>query len=305
MSNLKLIIIVPVYNCAPFIDRCVQSLVNQTYSNINIILINDGSNDSSFEFCKKWSLLDSRIILINKSNEGVSKTRNIGIEKAIELGADLVGFVDADDYIDKDMYYNMINQLVYNKADLSICSRVRELDNSTITYLGEEDCILNGFINLNKLACEYDLHSSINKVYSISFFQSGIRFPEGMAYGEDLCFVIDILKESKKAIYIPTGYYHYVENKSSASFNWNEKKLKEGIICYRKLFDFFVEKGISARPALNNIFGAYARAYQKGNKSQFLKDYRFFFIKNIKYCYKFMKYWLFFIHPPLYFVLKR
>ena len=89
-------IVVPVYNCENYIERCIKSLLEQTYKNIEIILINDGSKDRSLDICKKYSNIDKRIVIIDKKNEGVSKARNTGIKKS---NGKFISFVDADDLI--------------------------------------------------------------------------------------------------------------------------------------------------------------------------------------------------------------
>ena len=97
----KISIIVPVYNVEAYLERCVESILKQTYSNLEILLVNDGSTDKSGELCDQLALRDQRIRVIHKENGGLSDARNRGIDEA---SSDLIGFIDSDDYIDKDMY---------------------------------------------------------------------------------------------------------------------------------------------------------------------------------------------------------
>lgn len=101
MQKGKISIIVPIYNSENDLDQCIESIVNQTYKNLEIILVNDGSTDNSVNICKNWEANDSRIILIDKQNEGVAKTRNEGLKIAT---GDYIGFVDHDDFIEPEMY---------------------------------------------------------------------------------------------------------------------------------------------------------------------------------------------------------
>ena len=100
-------VVVPVYNAEKYLDKCIQSIINQKYSNLEIILVDDGSKDNSLELCKKYAESDKRIKVIHKENEGVSTARNSGIEVA---SGDFIAFIDSDDYIDENMYFNMMQK---------------------------------------------------------------------------------------------------------------------------------------------------------------------------------------------------
>ena len=111
----KVSIIVPVYNNEEFLDKCLKSIINQTYKNLEIILINDGSKDNSLKIMKDYAIKDTRIIIIDKKNEGVSKARNDGIKKAT---GQYITFVDSDDYIDLTQIEEMYNAIKKNKVDV-------------------------------------------------------------------------------------------------------------------------------------------------------------------------------------------
>ena len=114
----KISVIVPVYNVEQYLERCVDSIINQTYKNLEIILVNDGSTDNSGQLCDKLAKKDNRIRVIHKENGGLSDARNVGIDEA---KSDLIGFIDSDDYIDEDMYELLINNMKNANADLSMC----------------------------------------------------------------------------------------------------------------------------------------------------------------------------------------
>ena len=111
-------IIVPVYNCERFLDRCVESLVAQTCSEIEILLVNDGSKDGSLAVCRKWEARDKRVIVIDRPNGGVSAARNAGLDRA---RGDYIAFVDADDYVESTMYEKLVGVARERGADLVFC----------------------------------------------------------------------------------------------------------------------------------------------------------------------------------------
>ena len=118
----KISVIVPIYNSEKFLNKCLDSIVNQTLREIEIILINDGSVDSSYQICERYAEYDKRIILINQENKGVSSARNAGIEKA---SGEYLGFVDSDDYIEAEMYSKLYNSAKRYDADLVNCDAIR------------------------------------------------------------------------------------------------------------------------------------------------------------------------------------
>ena len=111
----KISVIVPVYNAEKYLSRCIDSILNQTYKNFELILINDGSKDNSIEILRKYENIDDRIKVIDNSNNGVSKTRNIGVRLA---EGEYIQFIDSDDFIDKNMFEYAINVMEQENADL-------------------------------------------------------------------------------------------------------------------------------------------------------------------------------------------
>lgn len=135
MEKELISIIIPIYNTDKYINRCLQSVIAQTYKKIEIILIDDGSTDKSFEICKKYSNQDSRIRLIHQNNRGSSATRNRGIKEAT---GKMITFIDSDDWINEKyietLYYNMI----YNKAQLSVCGYQRVAEEKKVVTKEEK-----------------------------------------------------------------------------------------------------------------------------------------------------------------------
>ena len=120
-------IIVPIYNVSEYLERCIKSLINQTYKNIEIVLVNDGSTDNSLDICKKYQNKDKRIVVLDKKNGGLSDERNYGIERAI---VQYITCVDSDDYVTDDYVEFMYNNLKKDDADISICKHIVLFDNN-------------------------------------------------------------------------------------------------------------------------------------------------------------------------------
>jgi len=120
---MKISIIIPIYNSEKYLSRCLETVINQTYSKLEIILVNDGSRDKSLDICKHYQSKDSRIIIIDKINEGVSVARNTGIEAAT---GKYIGFVDADDWIEPSMYESMLNNIEQYKCNIAFCNFTKD-----------------------------------------------------------------------------------------------------------------------------------------------------------------------------------
>lgn len=129
----RISVIVPVYNVEKYLDKCVQSILNQTYENIELVLIDDGSTDGSSKICDKYGKIDSRVKVIHKENGGLSSARNRGIDEAV---GKFITFIDSDDYIHHQMLEILYEGIIKNKSDISICEYRRFDENETIE---EED----------------------------------------------------------------------------------------------------------------------------------------------------------------------
>lgn len=211
-------VIVPVYNVEKYLDNCVNSLVNQTYKNLEIILVDDGSSDKSPQICDKWKQQDSRIKVIHKENGGASSARNAGLDAAV---GDYIGFVDSDDYIDFDMYEIMLKQIMDNHADAASCAIVRENPDGSVEMWGSKQARLNILDNTSLLqlvgAAEGILPvSPCNKLFSKKVI-SDIRFDLRFKYAEDVLFNFQVSENIKTMVVQNVARYHYVSNETSVS----------------------------------------------------------------------------------------
>ena len=213
-------IIVPVYNTQAYLKECLDSLINQTLKEIEIIIINDGSTDNSINIIKEYEEKDNRIKLIDKENEGQSATRNKGLEQA---SGEYVAFVDSDDYIDLNMYENLYDSARKNKADLVICdySNIKngKILNEKVMKLKNESIVLND-ISVSYYILKYIRgykhgHEVWNRLYRRDLLiNNNIRFlvnrmnglPE---IGEDLYFNLKYSLFMNKVISIPSPLYKY------------------------------------------------------------------------------------------------
>lgn len=219
MGN-KISIIVPVYNVEKYLEKCVDSIINQTHLNIEIILINDGSIDSCGKLCDNYKRQDNRIIVIHQNNQGLSEARNKGIEMST---GDYLGFVDSDDWIEKDMFELLYTNLIQFDADISMCgySRMNE-DNSIISkYLYDDNKrieILSGKNIMKHYLFDYTQKDKIcnvvwNKLYKRHIFKD-IRFPENKIY-EDVFTTYLLLDKAKKMVISPELKYNYLIRNNS------------------------------------------------------------------------------------------
>lgn len=258
----KISVIVPVYNTAKFLDRCIESILNQSYDNFELILINDGSTDNSVEIIKKFEKQDKRIIFINNNNNGVSETRNIGLRNA---KGEYIQFVDSDDYINEDMLIDTLKLLEKNKSDLVITGLYLDIEkdnrvNTSIqTYDYKESTNKREIAVdvLNRLDGTY-INSPINKLYKRSIIiENNIFMDKSIDLGEDYIFNIMYLKYCQKVIFSDKCYYHYwMKIENNLTFRFRENKLDLMRLMYEKTADYFKESGLEKREysGLNNIY---------------------------------------------------
>ena len=216
-------IIIPVYNSEEFLEPCIDSLINQSFTNCEFIFVNDGSIDKSSDIIKEYMKKDSRIVLYNQENKGVSEARNLGILKA---RGKYIGFVDSDDYIEKDMYERLYNIIEDTNCDVVISNFEEELNNHR--YVRDYNLKKNEVLNKNYIQdtivpffIEKDsLNTVCNKLYKKSIInENNIKFPKGLPLGEDGIFNMLFFSNANSCIYIDYTGYHYREVDGSATRN--------------------------------------------------------------------------------------
>lgn len=226
-------VIVPAYNVEKYLDRCMESLCNQTYSKLEIILVDDGSTDLTSEMCDVWGERDKRVVIIHQKNDGQCAARNVALNV---MKGEYVMFVDGDDYVNRDMIFQMINFLEKNRLDFvrSGYMKVKANENAELTDredTGKESLFNQKQIIENFLTAPYSKRKSFTAImcaalYKASLFKT-VRFPEGFIYEEG--FVLpDIYLASDFAGYIDRSFYYYRENENGtmATNKLTDKALK-------------------------------------------------------------------------------
>lgn len=207
-------VIVPVYKVEKYLDKCVKSIVNQTYKNLEIILIDDGSPDMCPIICDRWAASDSRIKVIHKVNSGIADVRNVGIQEA---SGQYIGFVDSDDYIESDMYEKLYNALQGVEADLALCGLNKFYEDGT--SIGGISPIINGVFSkkeIIKKLTEYRFGYFVvpwNKLYTRKALTE-IEFPIGKIH-EDEFVICNVLLNCNKIVTIEDKLYNYLQRDGS------------------------------------------------------------------------------------------
>lgn len=220
----KVSIIVPIYNEENNLRKCIESLINQTYKNLEIILINDGSTDNSKEIIDSYK--DKRIVAIHKKNTGIGDTRNTGIDKST---GDYIMFVDSDDYIELNCVEILLKNLNENKSDLVISNYY--LDTPSKTY--EMNLKIFNSINIKEdcdLLCKINLSPWIKLYKKDLLINNSNRFPINLKY-EDVPFVVEAVIRAGKISFVPNYLYHYVIKKSGETITRDERIFDIITIC--------------------------------------------------------------------------
>ena len=216
---MKVSVIVPVYNVEKYLKKCLDSIINQTYKDLEIIIVNDGSNDNSHKIINKYLKKDKRIKYFYKENGGLSSARNYGIEKST---GDFIAFIDSDDYINLNMIELMVNKMVLENSDVCICDIIDESEDGTI------NSILKG-VNFNDITIEnvlLSLPSACNKIFKKDILN--IEFPKDKYY-EDLGTIQIILSNCSSISYLNKPLYHYIQRSGSIMHQKKYNKKLEDI----------------------------------------------------------------------------
>lgn len=230
-------IIVPVYNVEKYIRRCIDSILNQTFADFKLILIDDGSPDNCPEICDEYATIDSRIIVIHQINQGLSAARNVGIEYAISNKiSEWITFIDSDDWIERKFLESLYLSAVRENVLISVCN-FQETDGE-ITYnnamgariVSPDDVY---FMNSDGI----DAHAW-GKLYKLELF-TAIRFPVGKLY-EDLFVIHEILFSQSRIVKIDSALYYYYKNTESiVRGKWTERKADQILAYECRLLPYF------------------------------------------------------------------
>lgn len=212
MNQPLISVIVPIYNVEKYLDRCVESIVNQTYKKLEIILVDDGSPDNCPQMCESWAEKDKRIKVVHKENGGLSDARNAGMPFAT---GEIISFIDSDDWIELDMFEKMLNRMQKDNSDIVSCGvKWVEEDGSLIRDVTSENEILDNKTAMKELLNDSKLKQHVwNKIYKYDMIKN-IPFEKGK-YHEDVFWSYQIVGIAKKVSIIKESFYNYVQRSNS------------------------------------------------------------------------------------------
>lgn len=235
-------VIVPVYNMEQYLERCVNSIRQQTYEDLEIILVDDGSTDHSPQMCDAYAEQDARIKVVHKQNGGLSDARNAGLAVATGM---YIGYVDSDDWIEPQMYEKLYYACVAHEAQIAICRYAKMYQDGTITGGTNEVVPLSREELLQIYICDNSEYTIYNSVWSKLFHRDlvdGVLFPVGRN-SEDIMYTTKAFCKTSKAVYVDECLYNYVLDRADSIMNVKaEERMfrdeipfwKEHIACIRE-----------------------------------------------------------------------
>lgn len=223
-------VLIPVYNASAYLKQCLDSVVNQTYSHLQIVIVDDGSTDDSFVLCQEYANSDSRIELYQQENQGVATARNNLLEK---VRGNFVLFVDADDWAETDMVESLVNLAETHNADIVTCKNVIndsvcQKDSIELNVWSQEETIYHF---LRHIILNGALWNKLIRTRLLN----GIKFQPDISFGEDALFCWQVLQCTRKVVQTSAQYYHYRMNNDSISHQRFGEKRMSGRIVWKQI----------------------------------------------------------------------
>lgn len=263
--NSLISIIIPIYKTEMYLNRCLDSVINQTYKNIEIILVDDGSPDSCGKICDEYAIKDSRIRVFHKENGGVSSARNLGI---LEANGEFIAFIDSDDYVELDFISYLYKLIKDYKVDMSICGYCFHDGERKQYTIGNEN-LLSKEAALKQLFYRTSYQGFLcNKLFSKKVItDNNLWLNESITICEDLLFVFQYMMCINQVIYGSLSKYHYVLNTNSAYYSrYTQQKFNSSTLTALKAYQIIermiVESNLSKE--LYNILKARVVFYKVG-----------------------------------------
>lgn len=288
MKNLKdsfeplISIVLPVYNVEKYLERCLKTVIAQTYKNIEIILVNDGSTDGSLKICEEYKFADTRIKIINKENGGLSDARNVGIKNS---AGEYITFIDSDDKVEFDYVEYLYNLIKNNHVDISVCAHTVVVEKTNNNFIvPTDDILLSDKIAIKNMLYSDKVDTSAwAKLYKKSLFNN-IKYPEGMLF-EDIATTYKLFMKAKKIIFGSQSKYNYIIRKDSITTQkFNKKKFdliimtdlmaKEVLKVYPDLYKAVMRRRVYSRfSTLNHMLSIKTHQKEKAEIIQFIKQH--------------------------------
>ena len=277
MKNKKISIIVPVYNSEKFLAKCLDSILAQTYDNLEVVIVNDGSTDNSAVICDEYAKNDKRIKVVHKDNEGVSIARNTALDFAT---GDYISLIDSDDYIDCDFYEKLLNSITTNSADIALCKYTLDYENNIAK---PEEPGLELFASEHDVKYLFTDKNKVNAYLCRGLFDSILfkseRYDETIKYMEDLHLFIRLIGKSKKIVAVNEHLYHYYQNPNSATHKLSKDRINNQIYGLKKCIALLesINKNEYAASLKYEIYiaGLYFYIYYKDKKSALVYEEEF------------------------------
>lgn len=232
MNNPEISVIVPVYKVEKYLNKCIDSILAQTFKDFELILIDDGSPDSCGEICDEYARNDNRIKVIHSENRGAANARNLGLNEAT---GKYIGFVDSDDWIDNKIYEVMFNNIIDKNVDIIFCKLINVDMNQECSLVEEK--IVKGYIKdissqliaplIGNRLDKYDEKRVGSNIYRCLFKrkiinENNIRFKKKLVYGEDTLFIINYLDKCNNAYIVDKYLYYYRQNNTSLTKRYKQ-----------------------------------------------------------------------------------
>ena len=241
MEHKELDIIIPVYNTETYLERCLNSILSQTYKNFNILIIDDGSTDSSYGICEYYAKKHDNINAIHTNNRGLYCARNLGIQIS---ESKYVGFIDSDDWIEKYMLEKLIKDAKQYNADISACNMyackswsVKREKNEMNDFVDSDTKV---FYNDDVLKKYYKLFSVCNKIFKREIFNS-IKFPEGKIF-EDARTTYKLADKAKIATFNRYNGYNYFQRETGIIGTLDINKMYDRVLMWNEIYEFVSKK---------------------------------------------------------------
>lgn len=233
-------VIIPAYNIAPYLERCVDSILNQTYTDFEILIVNDGSTDETADLCDKLALRDSRVRVFHKQNGGVSSARNLAIENA---KGDMISIIDGDDWVEPTLFEDAVNSMKQNNAQVFMFEYFVDKNDESIKHrvsdskygvLDTETALIRTISPDNRFAW--------SKIFDKELLYD-TKFNENIILGEDTLFICEIVARAKTIFYSDNAYYHYLIRENSAITSAFNIRKMTGIDAYQKELELCINSG--------------------------------------------------------------
>jgi len=238
---MKISVIIAAYNVEKYIEKCLESIISQTYKDLEIIVVNDGSTDNTLNLIKNFSKNDKRIVVIDKPNGGLSSARNAGLE--IVTG-DYIGFVDGDDYIKEEMYEKLYEISNENQCDIAVCGYIRKYSNREVLSNTKEIIHYSTQGALEELISSKKLHDyAWNKLYKTELFED-VRYPIGKMY-EDVFTTYKLFFKANRVVYLDEPLYYYIQRDGSILRKGFSEKQFDQIDALEEIKEFLRERQIT------------------------------------------------------------